>query len=96
MAINVSASDSGGFPPDIILLTLCYYRRGTRLDAINIFCSYSLSSHLNVLTHPPPDWVGVQKDRCVQILFKHMLLWFRSGKRENVYICEVQPSVDEV
>ena len=31
MAINVSVQYDGGFLPDIVLLTQCYYRRGTRL-----------------------------------------------------------------
>ena len=34
MAINVSAQYDGGFLPDIILLTQCYYHRGTRLNAM--------------------------------------------------------------
>ena len=29
MAINVSVQYDGGFLPDIILLTQCYYHRGT-------------------------------------------------------------------
>ena len=32
MAINVSVQYDGGFLPDIILLTQCYYHRGTRLN----------------------------------------------------------------
>ena len=37
---------------DIILLTQCYYRRGTRLNAMKRFCLCSLCHrfHLNVLT----------------------------------------------
>ena len=31
MAINVSVQYNGGRLPDIILLTQCYYHRGTRL-----------------------------------------------------------------
>ena len=31
MAINVSVQYDGGFLPDIVLLTQCYYHRGTRL-----------------------------------------------------------------
>ena len=35
MAINVvSVQYNGGFLPDILLLTQCYYHRGTRLNAI--------------------------------------------------------------
>ena len=43
--------NNGGFLPDIMLLTLCYYHRGTRLNAIKRICS-----HLNVLTIFPLDW----------------------------------------
>ena len=39
MAINVSVQYNGGLLPDMILLTQCYYHhRGTRLDAIKMFC----------------------------------------------------------
>ena len=35
MAINVSVQYNGGLLPDIIImLTLCYYHRGTRLNAM--------------------------------------------------------------
>ena len=51
MAINViSVQYDDGFLPDIILSTLCYHHRGTRLNAIKNFCRCSLFSHLNVLT----------------------------------------------
>ena len=53
MAINVSVQYNGGFLPDIILLTLCYYHRGTRLNAMKRSCLGSLLSHLNVLTFFP-------------------------------------------
>ena len=37
MAINVvSVQYNGGLLPDIILLTQCYYHRGTRLNAMKI------------------------------------------------------------
>ena len=54
MAIHVviSIQHNGGFLPGIILLTQCYYHRGTRLNAER-FCICSLSSHLNVLTFSP-------------------------------------------
>ena len=32
IAINVSVQHNGGFLPDMILLTQCYYHRGTRLN----------------------------------------------------------------
>ena len=41
MAINVSVQYDGGFLPDIILLTQCYYHRGTRLNAMKRFCIFS-------------------------------------------------------
>ena len=34
MAINVSVQYNGGLLPDIILLTLCYFHRGTCLNAM--------------------------------------------------------------
>ena len=34
IAINVSAQYNGGLLPDIILLTQCYFHRGTRLNAV--------------------------------------------------------------
>ena len=43
MAINVvSVQYNGGLLPDIVLLTKCYYHRGTRLNAMKRFCIYSL------------------------------------------------------
>ena len=33
--------------------TVCYYHRGTRLNAMKSFCPYRLCSHLNVLTISP-------------------------------------------
>ena len=69
MAINViSVQHNGGFLPDIISLTQCYYHRGTRFDAMKRF-SLSLQS----LIPPkrcdifPPDWGMLRKSRCVQI-----------------------------
>ena len=40
----VSVQHNGGFLPDIILLTQCYYyhHRGYRLNAMKRFCIYSL------------------------------------------------------
>ena len=37
MAINVSVQYNGGLLPDIILLTQCYFHRGTRINAMNRF-----------------------------------------------------------
>ena len=41
MAINVSVQYDGGFLSDIVLLTQCYYHRGTRLNAMKRFCIFS-------------------------------------------------------
>ena len=41
MASNVSVQYNGGLLPDIILLTQCYYHRGTRLNAMKRFCIFS-------------------------------------------------------
>ena len=53
---NASVKYNDGFLPDIIMLTQCYYHRGTRLNAKKRFCLCSLRSHLNVLANFPPDW----------------------------------------
>ena len=45
MTINITVQHNGGFSPDIILLSLFYYHRGTRLNA-------SLSSILSI-SHMP-------------------------------------------
>ena len=37
MAINVNVQCNGGLLPDIILLTQCYFHRGTRLNAMKRF-----------------------------------------------------------
>ena len=42
MAINVSVQYNGRLPPDIILLTQYYCHRGTRLNAMKMFCLCSL------------------------------------------------------
>ena len=46
MAINASVQNNGGLLPDIILLTRCYYHRETRLNAMKMFCFYSLCSRI--------------------------------------------------
>ena len=50
MAIDLSVQYNGGFLLDMILLTLCCYHRGTRLNTMKRFCLCSLCSHLNNLT----------------------------------------------
>ena len=53
-AINVIVQlHNGGFLPDVILFTQCYYHRGTRLNVIKRFCLCSLRSNLNVLAFSP-------------------------------------------
>ena len=53
MAINVSVQhNDGGFLPGI-MLTQCYYHRGTCLNVMKRFRVCSLRSHLNFLTFPP-------------------------------------------
>ena len=42
MAINVSVQYNGGPLPDIILLTQCYFHRGTLLNAMKRFRICSL------------------------------------------------------
>ena len=44
MAINVNVQYNGGLLPDIILLTQCYFHRGTRLNAMKRFCIDIFSS----------------------------------------------------
>ena len=44
MAIDVSVHFNGGFLPDIILLTLCYDRRGIRLNALKRFLKKNLNA----------------------------------------------------
>ena len=42
MASNVRVQYNGGFLLDIILLTQCYYHRGTRLNAMKRFFYFQL------------------------------------------------------
>ena len=68
MATNVvSVQYNGGFLPDMILLTKCYYHRGTRLNAMKMFCLCSLWPLLNVLIFLPPDWGMLRRSRCAQM-----------------------------
>ena len=74
MAINVSVQYNGGFLPDIILLTHCYYHRRTRLNAMKRFCLCSIQSHLNVLTcFPLPDWGMLRRSRRVQSFIQTLI-----------------------
>ena len=47
MAISSSVQYNGEFLPDMILLTPCYYHRGTRLNAMKRFCICSLFKSLS-------------------------------------------------
>ena len=62
---------NGEFLPDILLSTfLCSYHRGTRLNAMNSFCPYSLlCSPLNVLKFPPLIGWMLRSVRCVSSYF---------------------------
>ena len=70
MAINVSVQQyDGGFLPDIILLTQCYYHRGTRLNAMKSFFLY-----FQLLIPPkrfdifsPTGWGMLRRSRYIQI-----------------------------
>ena len=53
MAIHLSVQYNGGILPDIILLTQCYYHRGTRLNVMKRFGLCSIWPHLNILTFSP-------------------------------------------
>ena len=64
MAINISVQHDGGFLPGIILLTQCYYHRGTRLNAV--FAAYDPGSTKR-FDISPPDWGMLRRSRCVQI-----------------------------
>ena len=84
MAINITVQHSGGFLPGIILLTQCYYHRGTRLNAMKRFCICSLSSHLNVLTFFPLTGGCSEGLDAFIFFFKHNL---------NVYYLEEQSTL---
>ena len=73
MAVNVSVQYNSGFFPDIILLTLCYYHRGTRLNAMKRFFLCSLCSHLNDLAFFSPVWGMLRRFGYVHIFFKHKM-----------------------
>ena len=64
MTINVSVQYNGGLLPDIILLTLCYLHRGTRLNAMKRFRICSL------------NWGMLRRSRCVLIFFKQRIWLF--------------------
>ena len=67
MAINVSVKYNGGLFPDIILLTQCYYHRGTRLNAMKRFLSLQPIISPKRFDTPPPDCGMLRRSRCIQI-----------------------------
>ena len=71
MAIPIRIQYNGGFIPDIILLTECYYHRRTDLMSYKRFCLFSACSHLiNVFTIIPLVWGMLRRFRCVQIFLE--------------------------
>ena len=63
MAINdVNVQYNGGFISDMILLTLCYYHRGTKLNAMKRFMIPPERFGLF-----PLDWGMLRRSRGVQI-----------------------------
>ena len=70
MAINVSVRYNGGLLPNIILLTQCYYHRGTRLNAVKRFLSLQPMIPPKRCYIFPPDWKMLRRSRRVQIFFK--------------------------
>ena len=72
--VNVSVQYDGGFFPDIILLTLCYYHWGTRLNAMKSFCLCSLCSHLLKICFDifSPCLEGAQKVKVRSVFFSHL------------------------
>ena len=67
MAINVSVQYNG-FLPDIILLTLGYYHRGTHLDAVKRFrlCSLLRNNNFVHVVESPYELIHV-KPKCVSL-----------------------------
>ena len=66
MAISASVQYNGGFLPDIILLTQCYFHRGTRLIAMEEVLSLQpMIPRIRFGISPPLDWGMLRKSRCV-------------------------------
>ena len=71
MAINnVSVQYNGGLLPDIILLTQCYYHRGTRLNAMKRFCILQPMIPPKRFDIFPFDWGMLRRSRCVLIFLQ--------------------------
>ena len=72
MAINVSVQHNGGFLPDIILLTQCYYHRGTHLNAMQKFCTRYLQpmippKRFDMYVSPHPLCINVEIENVPRI-----------------------------
>ena len=88
----VSVQYNGGRLPDIIMLTQCYYHRGTRLNAMKSFFLY-----LKPMIPPkrfdvfPPDWGMLRRSRRVQIFLettRSSLVFEEKSKRVSQDIVE--------
>ena len=81
------------FLPGIILLTQCYYHRGTRLNAMKRFCICSLWSLLNVLTFFSLDWGMLRRSRRVQLFLSKnstgtiCIAWLHLQEGHFIFIC---------
>ena len=67
----------------MMLLTQCYYHRGTRLNAMKRLRLCSLWSHLNVSTFFLPDWGVLRRSRCGQIFLLTMLSMIGKTSPDN-------------
>ena len=65
VSVVASVKYNGGFLPDVIEPTLCYYHWGTRSSSMKSSCPCSQFSRLNVLT----GWV-LRRFRCIHIYLK--------------------------
>ncbi|CAM9207281.1 unnamed protein product, partial [Ascophyllum nodosum] len=90
MAVNVSVQYSGGLLPDIILLTQCYYHRGTP------FKRREEVLYLQPMIPPkcfdifPPDWGMLRRSRRV-------LLFLQTHKNPNlINIPTYTPEIQEI
>ena len=66
-AFNVSVQDNGRFFPGIILLTQCYYHRGTCLNTMQEVLYLQPMILPNRFDIFAPDWDMLRRSRSVQI-----------------------------
>ena len=66
MTNNVSVQYNGGLLPDIILLTKCYYHRGTRSNAMKkfVFASYNPPKRFDISPLTEGCSEGLDAFRC--------------------------------